>query len=352
MQEAKLDVIIPVYKIDGLEKSLMSIGTNHKVKVTIVDDGQFNDYTRIKEFFSKHFEIEIVQLEKNVGQGLARQAGLDNTNNKYVTFLDCGDMFYTPLTINDALEVMENEKIKTSLEMKVRKETIEEYFTMQVMGNFYCRDFINRFDIRFCPDDTASRFGEDNGFEYQVKIYAWITSTFTSRIEDIPSIIKESNKDSFSLTGGGKTFWLNEFKGTSINLEWALKRIASRYPGKKTELSETFYHALYNFYAKMFFMYKVENDEIEEMVSPIQRLWNEISPLVDETALTEAQYYERVEHDFPTCWRYNMPVRYENFLSFKKSLENQNAVKHMREIITSDIYQTNIDFVTEFYKPR
>ena len=56
----KVDVIIPVYKIDGLRESLMSINKNDYVVVWIVDDGLDNDYSSILEEFSSFFgDIQI-----------------------------------------------------------------------------------------------------------------------------------------------------------------------------------------------------------------------------------------------------------------------------------------------------
>ncbi len=104
-----LDIVIPCYNPNGemLDRLLNSIigQTNislREISVIIVDDNSKNKINKeklIKEH--KLLDITIYEKDKNEGQGLTRQFGLDRCTAKYVTFINQGDMFYGPNYFKD-----------------------------------------------------------------------------------------------------------------------------------------------------------------------------------------------------------------------------------------------------------
>lgn len=104
-----LGIIIPIYKArDTLPKALDSLVAQTKTMflVTLVQDCDGEDYSDIiEEYKRRGLHINLVQMEKNVGPGLARQRGIDvNERCEYLMFLDSDDML-----LPEAVEVLTRE---------------------------------------------------------------------------------------------------------------------------------------------------------------------------------------------------------------------------------------------------
>ena len=95
----KIDVIIPAYNVPDeiLFRCLSSIACQDivsELEVTIVDDASTKqNYSKVSKNFESVLKINILRYETNGGAGVARQYGLDHTNNGYVTFIDADDTF-------------------------------------------------------------------------------------------------------------------------------------------------------------------------------------------------------------------------------------------------------------------
>ena len=95
----KIDVIIPAYNVPDniLFRCLASIACQDivsELEVTIVDDASTEqNYQAIADHFSSIMKIKILRYETNGGPGVARQYGIDNTSNGYMTFIDADDTF-------------------------------------------------------------------------------------------------------------------------------------------------------------------------------------------------------------------------------------------------------------------
>lgn len=181
-----LDLIIPVYKNKaGLYRSLFSIGTEtyKKVFVTIVDDCSGDNYDDIVEFFQKFFPIRVIYLQKNVGPGMARQAGLNAATQPYISFLDCGDTYITPTRLLECLNNVEDnpECVLFSwahLEEKYDGQIGSSRFAYssffaghnRMHGKIYKRNFLIEHDITF--SEEGSRMNEDIGFNIIVRLCA------------------------------------------------------------------------------------------------------------------------------------------------------------------------------------
>ena len=88
-----IDIIIPTYKNkDGLRTTLDSIDwNNNNFSITIIDDASNLDYSDIIVEYPNINQL--VVLPQNGGPGMARQYGIDHTNNDYLLFIDTGDYF-------------------------------------------------------------------------------------------------------------------------------------------------------------------------------------------------------------------------------------------------------------------
>lgn len=103
-----IDLIIPCYgKSDIIEKGIASIAIQWKnefIHVTLVNDCSPNtdcNYSDLIEKYSNFLDIRCIKTPKNVGQGLARQFGIDNTKHKWFMFMDEDDQLGTGVSVSE-----------------------------------------------------------------------------------------------------------------------------------------------------------------------------------------------------------------------------------------------------------
>lgn len=109
-----IDLIIPCYgSSDVIEKGIASIAVQwHKefVHVTLVNDCSPNtdcDYQDLVDKYKNFIDIRCIRTSKNVGQGLARQYGIDNTSHEYFMFMDEDDQIGSGVSISQFVGAVE-----------------------------------------------------------------------------------------------------------------------------------------------------------------------------------------------------------------------------------------------------
>ena len=196
-----IDIIIPVYNSSKtLPQTLMSIleqETTAKFKVTIVDDCGTDNYDEIIDRFNKHYPIDYIKLDKNVGPGKARQYAIDKTNGDYITFIDSDDLFYN----TDSLEILYKEiskgydQIYTEEYDERKKKTFQSYGNLH--GKIYKRSYIENKNIRF----NDSRYHEDNYFNNLV----FLSGATYKRVHEV-TYVYCYNKESITQKNPEKEF--------------------------------------------------------------------------------------------------------------------------------------------------
>ncbi len=160
-----IDIIIPVYNArKTLPRTLMSIALQEistDILVTIVDDYSSEDYQDIIVHFQKFFPIQYHRLDENIGSGLARNKGLDLTNQEFLVFIDADDLFYDVDSLEALYQTIHNSPydIVSGAE---RDEARSLVFINEgdLHGKIYRRSYIEENKIRF----NHTRFHEDNYF--------------------------------------------------------------------------------------------------------------------------------------------------------------------------------------------
>lgn len=178
IKQNRIDIIIPAYKAQNtLLRTLSSIAEQtilSDLDVTIVNDCCPNgDYSKFVKMFSPYMSIKEIKLETNGGPGVARQYGIDNTNDEFFTCIDADDTFCGAT----ALEIL-REGIKAGDVIKCCSasflqlgDTLQQMVNHQndmvwMFGKIYRREFINHYKIRF----NETRANEDTGFNNIVKL--------------------------------------------------------------------------------------------------------------------------------------------------------------------------------------
>lgn len=171
-----IDVIIPAYNShDTIIRTLSSIAmqlNKNELKVTIVNDGG-KDYSDIVKTFLKVIDIKEIGYETNRGPGYARQYGIDNTKEDFITFIDADDTFYEACSLTLLSKPLKDTSAKFIISPFVQigrncEQGMMNANLIWVFGHMYRRSFLDAHNIRF----TSTRSNEDVGFNNMVNLIA------------------------------------------------------------------------------------------------------------------------------------------------------------------------------------
>jgi glycosyltransferase involved in cell wall biosynthesis/sulfatase maturation enzyme AslB (radical SAM superfamily) len=129
-----LSVVIPTFNrarsaINAIENYFLSLQsladlTNTAIEFIIVDDRSVDDtYNSLVNRFKLDKNIRVLQTEKNVGPGLARELGLKSAKGEWVWFLDDDDEIHTDL-LSPLLDFIKN----TSLDIDVVAHSLKNKY--------------------------------------------------------------------------------------------------------------------------------------------------------------------------------------------------------------------------------
>lgn len=178
MKRNRVDVIIPAYKAQKtILRTISSIAEQtilDNVDVTIVNDCCPNgDYQTIVEMFRPYMSIREIKLEKNGGPGVARQYGIDNTDDEFFTCMDADDTLCGAIALETLREGIKADPVvkccsASFLQLGETLQTMVGHANDMVwmFGKLYRREFINQYKIRF----NETRANEDTGFNTMVKL--------------------------------------------------------------------------------------------------------------------------------------------------------------------------------------
>lgn len=248
----KIDVVIPAYNVPEniLFRCLASIACQtvvDEVDVTIVDDASDEEYKEVYDNLALRFEnlmnVKVIGYTENGGPGVARQYGMDNVSNGYITFIDADDTFngaYALQALRNAINLDNGVNVMAVGIFDEVHETLappgegpmlmqHEQDMIWMFGKLYRRSFLDKYKIRFHP---TSRANEDNGFntiirlianeQEQIKfipahVYYWHES---------PNSITRANDCQYSYGGSIR----DSFYGYVENMIYAVKEAKRRNP--------------------------------------------------------------------------------------------------------------------------
>ena len=172
-----IDVIIPAYNSqDTIIRTLSSIAmqlNRKELKVTIVNDGG-EDYKEVIEIFKPLIDIQEIGYKENRGPGYARQYGIDNTKEEFITFIDADDTFYEACSLGMLSKPLKDTSAKFIISpfIQIGKEVGQQVPVnanlVWVFGHIYRRSFLQEHNIRF----TSTRANEDVGFNNMCNLIA------------------------------------------------------------------------------------------------------------------------------------------------------------------------------------
>lgn len=233
----KIDVIIPAYKAQGtIERTLASIAMQSiidKVTVTIVNDADGIGYDRFVNQFNDFMDIREIRLKKNVGPGVARQEGIDNTTSPYFTCIDADDTFAGAFALEILLRGAEtNPEYHTVVGAFAEQQPNLTFVNhtsdlVWMFGKLYTRAFCEKYKIRF----NETRANEDNGFNTIIRL----VSSETEKIMFLPDIVYywHWKEDSITRINNAQYSYDQSFVGYADNMIYAIKHARSVKPQNK-----------------------------------------------------------------------------------------------------------------------
>lgn len=180
-----VDLIVPCYgKSEIIEKGIASLAIQwHKeyLHVTLVNDCSPNtdcDYQNLVDKYSNFIDIRCIRTPENVGQGLARQYGIDHTCHEHFMFMDEDDQLGSGVSFSVFVGAAEAAEGNGDKEVAVvsgslfafdnnNSNIIENSNRVWVNSKLYNRNFINKHNVRF--NEAQSRHAED---------YYWMSCFF------------------------------------------------------------------------------------------------------------------------------------------------------------------------------
>lgn len=148
-----IEIIIPAYNCAStLKRTLDSLQkqSNKNFTVLLVDDCSTEDIYSIVEEYKSILSLRYLRNEVNVGVGMTRQRGIDETTAEYIAFLDADDILL-PNAIDDW-----SQEIKTNSPEVIYSPFIyiwnigckvTDYFWM-CHGKVYKTSFLRQYNIR------------------------------------------------------------------------------------------------------------------------------------------------------------------------------------------------------------
>lgn len=221
-----IDIIIPTYNAKQtifrtLESIAIQKGIDFKdIDVYIVNDNGDDRYSEEVDYFSRFYRIKEIYLDKNVGPGLARQYGIDNSNNPYIMFIDSDDCLFNLYSIYNLVNNMKGNDLLISNFVYERDNEISilSHDQTWLHGKVYRREFLLKNDISF----NESRQNEDNGFnslillhDLKIKYLDYVTYVYSEN----PNSITRCNNREYKYTG---------LEGYGYNINWALDKAIQR----------------------------------------------------------------------------------------------------------------------------
>lgn len=167
-----IDIIIPCYNsLKTLFATLSSIAIQSikdQCNIYICDDCGTDNYGNIINIFSSMLDITYLRLDKNCGVGMARQYGLDHSQNDYVIFIDSDDTFNGAFAIellyqgikNNDCDMVSGKFVNDDRSTDKLFLTSYEKQLTWLHGKMYSRKFIEEHNIKF----PNLRLNEDGVF--------------------------------------------------------------------------------------------------------------------------------------------------------------------------------------------
>lgn len=223
-----LNIIIPVFHsrrtLPDVLTSL-SIQTIKDFFITIVQDGDEEDYSDIiKPFIEKGMTINVMNLPKNVGPGLARQAAMDADNESEFFMLCDSDDLLMPQAVESLyrgistqnLDIVTSSFIRHQEDKNLMQDVSNTAITW-CAGKIYRAKYLKENNIRFHP---ILRLNEDSYFN----VVAWNATEKRGQLREV-TVLMMDNPNSLTRKDGIRGFFRDGWEQYILSQADGLKEI-------------------------------------------------------------------------------------------------------------------------------
>ena len=114
MQNIEISIIVPVYNKSKYLNDFLGccdeLGKDPCIEIIFIDDGSTDDSWEMLKGYSKTNSTVKCYKQTNSGAGVARNLGIDNSNGRYIAFIDADDLFVASTIKNALIEISENKQ--------------------------------------------------------------------------------------------------------------------------------------------------------------------------------------------------------------------------------------------------
>ena len=313
--EKRISVIIPVYKAhDTIKNTMHSIAMQKYVDYSVymvVDGEEKGSYDYILEMFNE-VDIHIFYLDKNGGPGVARQYGIDNTTEPFISFIDADDTYISTLALYYQQKPFKEQKIAMVScdfiqENKDHSTRVRQNDMVWMHGKMYRRAYIDKYDIRF--NDT--RANEDVGFNTLCQCLA----------NENEQIMLDKNitylwqwRDNSIVRSDNQSYAFNEsIDGYVVNKIYAFNR-AIEINGMDDAIKYFIMRGMCHLFTKyLLAMLKMPN-KLKHVKKWAKKYYNSLYKKIDK------EYLEKAEPTVVAQTGLNKPEHYDEFIKFKELL--------------------------------
>lgn len=178
----KIDYIIPTYNKSNIVSKALECLCKQSMKdslcITLVNDCSPNtdcNYQDLINEYKDRLDIRVIKTPKNVGTGMARQFGIDNTTHPYIMFQDDDDILASEYAIEAFVEEVEKADESVISIVSGWKETDKEgNILAEKSGRDMCtcivrliyRNILDKYEIKFDSDMSMVFEDKDFGMKY------------------------------------------------------------------------------------------------------------------------------------------------------------------------------------------
>lgn len=190
----KISVIIPIYNVEKYIKQCLESVINQTladIEIICIDDGSTDNSLQILEEYARVDKRFKVISQKNEGQGIARNKGIEIAKGEYIIFLDSDDW----LEIN-ALEFLYKEAKTKNMQVVQFDYINHDEYSKKSKYITFANEIENKYKARLNDGDTFNWKNYKEGCLYNLDLHIW------NRIYNLDFIKK--NKISFAPTKNGE----------------------------------------------------------------------------------------------------------------------------------------------------
>lgn len=196
----KVAIIIPLYYEANITKqcldSLKNQTKRDNIVLYLINDCSPNtncEYQDLIQEYIQYFEIKYFKTEKNVGQGLTRQLGLQNVQEKYVIFIDQDDYLNQDNVIEIYLNHLQQESyVFIEPSQLIIQNNIQDFGNSDCFtGTIFNVNFLKENQINFTLE--TSRIGEDALFRTKCYLFCKLQNKKYLKLSDYFYVHKYTN---------------------------------------------------------------------------------------------------------------------------------------------------------------